>query len=159
MVLAGVEALHPIYREVNFYPYLAERGVPGNHDMAGPDELRRAAWQVIRPRFEEAREQAAARYKALIGTPKASDHLDEILPATVAGQVDFILISPEARRWGRFDSRMNSVEIHSTPESGDEDLIHTAAIQTILHRGAVYAAGSRERLIEAPVGAVYRFAA
>ena len=159
MVLAGVEDLHPIYREVNTYPHLVVGGVSGNQDMARPDELRRAAWEVIRPRFEQAREQAVERYKALIGTPKASDHLAEILPATVAGKVDFLLIGPEARRWGRFDPQMSRVEIHSMPESGDEDLINTVAIETILHRGAVYAAGSRERLIESPVGAVYRFAA
>ena len=158
LVLATVKELHPIYRQANTYRNLADQVVPGNPDMAGPDELHRAALEVLKPYFEEGRNKAVATFKDLIGTPKASSDVTEILPATIEGKVDYIVVRPDAKRWGRFDTRTGAVEIHSQASPGDEDLISKVATQTILQRGAVYAADSPDSLIDSPVGAVFRYA-
>ena len=47
LVLAGVEYLHPIYREVNTYPHLIKKGLTGNFEHAKPEEIRDKARQLL----------------------------------------------------------------------------------------------------------------
>ena len=59
LVLAGVEYLLPIYKEVNTYQHLLDGGISGNPEGVNFD-LHRQAWAQVEPFFTREQEQAAA---------------------------------------------------------------------------------------------------
>ena len=158
LVLAGVEELFPIYREANTWPLLVEGGVRGSWKSVSLHDLHREALQAVEPFFEKARVQALETFRSLVGTAKASDQLAEILPAAFVGQVHFALVRPDAQSWGHLDPEENRVELHDPPQPGDEDLVNAIAVQTILHRGAVYTVSPAELPSASPAAAVFRYA-
>jgi len=68
LVLAGVDTLFPLYKEVNTYPHLMEEGVPGNPEGMKPEDLHPQAWAIVEPVFRKEREAGSARYRQLAGT-------------------------------------------------------------------------------------------
>ena len=67
LLLAGVEYLLPIYKEANTYPHLIDTVIKGNPDLLSADELHKSAWEIIRPLFQAAQEEAFAHYQQLAG--------------------------------------------------------------------------------------------
>lgn len=47
LILAGVEYLHPIYREVNTYPHLHQKGLTGNFEHTKKEEIRDEVRELI----------------------------------------------------------------------------------------------------------------
>ena len=158
LVLAGVAELFPIYREANTWQRLVEGGVPGSWKSANLHDLHQEALRALQPVFEKARVQAVETFSSLVGTGKASDKLAEIVPAAFAGQILYALVGPDEQSWGRFNPDEKRVELHDQPKPGDEDLVNAIAVQTILHRGAVYTVSPTELPAASPVGAVFRYA-
>jgi Bacterial archaeo-eukaryotic release factor family 7 len=157
LVLAGVEELFPVYREANTYPHLVHQGVPGNPDGLGADEVHKRAWQTVASYFEQAKRQAISQYQSLIGTPRASNQLPDVLRAAHQGRVEFAFIPPDTERWGRFDPEHDAVDVHVTAEPDDEDLVNAVAIWTIVNHGAVYAIAPQDVPDASPVAAVFRY--
>lgn len=139
MVLAAVDSLYPIYKEVNTYPNVLEDGVTGNPDGLKPHELHGKAWGVVQPYFLKTRRRAADLFDEWKGTGRASDRLEDILPAGYQGRIDSLFIIKDVEQWGRFDPDSLKVEIHTQRQPGGADLFDAAAIQTLMHRGEIYA--------------------
>lgn len=157
LVLAGVEYHFPLYQEANTYPHLVEAGISGNQKIAQPDELHAAAWQIVEPLFQQARQQAAEHYRELIGTERISQDLKETVPAAYYGRVEQLFVAVGVQQWGKFDPEANQIQMHSDAQPGDEDLLDSAAIQTLLNGGTVYAVEPDQIPAEAPVAAVFRY--
>ncbi len=157
LVLAGVDYLHPIYKEVDDSPHLLEEGITGNPDRASAKELHEKAWSIVEPLFLEAKEEVIERYRQLAHREQASDSLEEIVPATVQGRVDALLVSIDAHRWGVYNEASHEVEVHDDPQPSDEDLLDFAAVQALSYGGTVYALEADEMPAESPIAAVYRF--
>ncbi|MBI3029655.1 MAG: hypothetical protein HYY64_09110 [Candidatus Rokubacteria bacterium] len=157
LVLAGVEYLLPIYRQASGYPHVVEEGITGNPEGTRAKELHAQAWAIVEPRFLEAREAAAARYRQLAGSGAASADLREILPAAAHGRVDFLFVAVGVQRWGTFDPDTGAVELHEEAAAGDEDLLDRAALETLTSAGVVYAAEPPLVPADAPLAAVFRY--
>jgi len=158
LVLAGVDYLFPIYREANTYPNLLDKGITGNPEGLKEKELHGQAWKIVEPHFQKEEKEAAARYRQLTDTDRASSDLKAIVPAAYYGKVEVLFVAVGIQQWGAFEPRENAVDLHSTPEPGDEDLLDLAAIQTLLHGGTVYAV-DQERIPdkEGSLAAIYRY--
>jgi hypothetical protein len=139
LVLAGVHYLLPIYRDVTGYATLSACELVGNHDHESPQQLHDRVWPMLRAEFAQTREAAAAKFRQLAGTGKASDDVSQIVPAAWQGKVETLFIDPSAQQWGSFDPQTGSVVTSTTPQDGDDDLLDLAAIETLLNRGTVYA--------------------
>lgn len=157
LVLAGVEFLFPIYRQVSDYPHLVEGGVPGNHDGASPEELLEKAWPVVEPVFTRAQEEAAGRFHDLLGTGQASGQLEDVLTAAFDGRVDTLFVALGTRLWGSFDEERRAVNRSDHNGPGTEDLVDYAAIQTLLKGGQVFAVPPEQVPDGGAVAAVYRY--
>lgn len=157
LVLAGVEYLFPIYRQVNSYAHLLPEGIPGNPDELKPEALHARAWPLVQPVFARAREEAAARYRALAGTGRTTTDVAEAVLAAQHGRVETLFVATSVPVWGRFDPATNTVHVHPNPEIGDEDLLDLAAIQSILNGGRVYAVAPEQMPDHAPLAAVFRY--
>lgn len=158
LVLAGVEYLLPIYREANNYPHLAPGGIPGNPMDLSHEELHRKAWEVVEPLFLEAQERAAAAYRAKAGTGQASAVLEEIVPAAFDGRVETLWVALGTQSRGTFDPDTRRVTLaEGSSNGGAMDLLDSAAIQTLLHGGTVYAVASEQVPGGVPAAAVFRY--
>ncbi len=159
LVLAGVEYLHPLYREANEYPYLVDQGLLGNAEGVRPEELHKQAWEIVRPLITVRREAAAELFRKLTGAsdPTASSDLKEIVPAAHYSRVDTIFVMLGRQAWGRFDPADNSLEVHAQPEPEAEDLYDLAAVQTYLNGGNVYAVPPEKMPTSEPIAALFRY--
>ena len=80
LILAGVDYLMSIYREVNSHPNLLREGITGNPELLSPAELHTRAWKLVQPRSLKARAETIARYKQLAGTGRTAREIEEIVP-------------------------------------------------------------------------------
>lgn len=157
LVLAGVEYLLPIYKEVNTYQHLLNGGIMGNPEGANLEDLHRQAWAQVEPYFKREQEQAAARYLQLAGTGKTSNDPGEIVPGAYHGRVEFLFVAVGRQQWGDYDPGANRVDLHAAPQAGSFDLLDLAATQTLLHGGAVYAVELVEVPDQALLAALFRY--
>lgn len=157
LVLAGVEYLLPLYRDANTYPHLVDEGITGNQKISQPEELHTTAWQIVEPLFQQAQQQAVEHYRELNGTGKISHNLEETVPAAYYGRVEQLFVAVGVQQWGKFDPEANQIQVHPDAQPGDEDLLDSAAIQTILNGGTVYAVEPDQVPEEAPLAAVFRY--
>ena len=90
-------------------------------------------------------------------TGKTSTDIKEVVSATYFGRVEQLFVAVGQQQWGNFDPQENQVQMHPDPEPGDEDLLNSAAIQTFLNGGTVYAPEPNKVPNSAPVAAVFRY--
>lgn len=157
LVLACVDYVLPIYREANTYPHLMDEAITGNAEAQSRDELHKAAWEVVKPYFRKARDDAAERYLELRHTEKASSDLREILPSAVEGRVQVLFLDRDQAVWGHFDAQQNEVILRESKVTGDEDLMDLTAFQTLAKGGDVYAVEREDMPEDGPVLAVFRY--
>jgi hypothetical protein len=157
LVLASVEYLQPIYREVSDYPHVLEDGIDGNPDIAQAEELREAAWPIVAQLIGQTHDQALEEYHAAQGTGKASDRAAQIVSAAHQGQVDTLFVTANAHLWGRLNDFSGEVEIHDQPQADDQDLINIAAVRTALQGGKVYTFTADAMPNQAPAAAIFRY--
>lgn len=157
LVLAGVDYVVALYREVNRYPRLMDGEIIGNPDRLGPEALHTQAWQVLQPYLRRKQAEAVAVYHNLAGTRRVSSDVRHVVPAAYAGQVQTLFVAVDREQWGQFDPATQSLHLWEAPSPEMDDLLDLAAVQTLLTGGAVYAVPIREMPDEAPLAAVLRY--
>jgi hypothetical protein len=157
LVLAGVDYLLALYREVNHYPHLADKEIVGSPERLRLEDLRAQAWAIVQPHFRRKLIEAVARYQQLSGGPRSSDRLRAIVPAACQGRVSVLFLAEGREQWGMFDPAANLLEVHPNRELEDEDLLDLAATYTLLAGGLVYAIPPDQMPTEAPLAAVFRY--
>lgn len=157
LVLAGVDYLFPIYREVNTYPHLMEDGIPGNPKGISTEQLHRLALEIVGPYFQKAENDAIAQYRQSSGTGLTSSDIKEIIHAACDGRVGLLFIAMGHRQWGIFDMDSKDVQLHEKIETGSEDLLDFSAIQTLLNGGTVYSLPREKMPDDKPIAAVFRY--
>ena len=157
LVLAAVEFLHPIYREVNTYPYLIHEGVTGNPDHLSAEELHEQAWTIVRPHLLKAQQKALDRYREFIGSERVSNRIRKTIPAAYYGRVELLFVVADLHQWGTFDPDTEAIHLHRKERRGDEDLIELALTRTLLNRGVIYVVTSENMPDTGPMAALFRY--
>lgn len=159
LVLAGVDYLLPLYRAVNTYPYLIDGGVTANPKDLSEAELHQRAWTLVQPIFQQAQQEAIARYQRYLRTQPhlVSSAIRTIIPATYHSRVDTLFVACGFRQWGTYEPTTNAVQIHTIEQRDDTDLLNYAAFQTLLHGGTVYAVPPEQMPNTLPVAAILRY--
>jgi len=157
LIAAGVEYLLPIYKEANSYPFLVDEGIAENPEEMSQDELRKRAWAVIQPHVQKSQQEAFSQYRQLAHIGRASHDLKEIVASSYNDRVEILFVTLGVQEWGTFDPESNEVILHRKMEHGDEELLDLAAVQTLLHRGVVYALNAEYMPDPYPAAAVFRY--
>jgi hypothetical protein len=158
MLLAGIEYLIPIFREANSYPYTLEETLPFNTYEYSNEELRAAAWNIVKKRIDKNLDDALAMYGNYAGTSRATDKINEIVRNVYSNRIFYLFINPESHAWGKFDKNTYRVEIHNDNyENGDIDLVDLAAEQTLLHNGIVFSVNAGRIPNGMPMAALFRY--
>jgi len=157
LVLAGVDYLLPLYREVTEYPHVMTEGVVGSPEHVSTEQLHAQAWDIVSPLFGRDRENAKARYLAVAETPNGTADVKRAVRAAHQGRVDTLFVAIGEHLWGTWDKRTEAIHIHDEPHAGDIDLLDAAAAQAWLHGGTVFAVPPAEVPGEARLAAVLRY--
>ena len=157
LVLAGVDYLHPIYKEVNSYPHLMDEGIAGNPERLSAGELHERTWTIVKPYFQKAQQEAVNRYKEFASSGRASNRVRKIILAASHGRIELLFAIPDLQQWGTFDPGTDEIHLHKKEKTGDEDLLEFAAIQTLLNGGTVYMVGAEKMPDTDPLAAVFRY--
>jgi len=139
LVLAGVEYLLPLYRDVNTYPHLVEATVAGNPDGIGETALHERAWAVANQLFEAEHAAAADRVEDLWASARTTPDPESIVSAAAHARIALLLVAENAQWWGTYDSAADRVSLHAQAGNGDEDLLDFASLHTLLNGGEVVA--------------------
>jgi len=157
LVLAGVEPLPPLYREVNSYGNLVETVVAGNPDEDADPDLQRRAWKIVHPYFEQSRRAAAERYHNNRETDRATGDPRKIIPAARFGRVDVLFVALDEQLWGRWDPQSNQATVDDAQTEDNEDLLNLAAIDTLQNGGTVYTMEPDQVPESGPLAALLRY--
>ncbi|MDA8123576.1 MAG: hypothetical protein M0009_00080 [Deltaproteobacteria bacterium] len=157
LILAGVEYLLPLYREVNVYPHLLTEGIPGSPELLSTEELQKRAWKLVQPRFAKAQQEVLAQYRQLAGTGRTARDLREIVPAASGGRIEKLIVAEGGQAWGRYVADPEAVEMHAKPQAGSEDLLDLAAVLTAVNGGLVYAVAQEALPENGPAVALFRY--
>lgn len=161
MVLAGVEYLIPIYKEINSLANLADNFINGNHDHTKPGDLHEKANEIMKPYQLELQKKRVEKYNQLAGSGKTSYDLEEIVKAAVNGRVEALFLAKNATRWGKLQNENEpKVEIHQEYHDDDNDLLDLSAVNTILNSGETYFVDKEqipEDTIDTDYAAVFRY--
>lgn len=159
LVLAGVETLLAIYKQVNEYPHLVSGMVAGNPDELSAGELHQESWAIVEPIFTRDQDQALADFQELHGkgSTRASNRQTEIIPAAHYGQVEVLFIVDGEQAWGRYDPNKNTLQQHAEFQPGDQDLLNLAAVHTLINGGEVYVLERTLMPGESTLAAVFRY--
>ncbi|MDG5815452.1 hypothetical protein QA601_10205 [Chitinispirillales bacterium ANBcel5] len=142
LITAGVEYQNPIYREANTYPYLMEECIQNGSENVSEEELHSLAWKIVVPHLQETERKALDFFKQLEGehSPMVVEDLETIVNGSSHGRVETLFILDSGTHaWGKIkDQPLDNVEVHERLEEGDEDLLQTAALNTMQKGGVVY---------------------
>ena len=134
LVLAGVDYLLPLYREVTEYPHVMPDGVVGSPERVSTEELHARAWEIVTPLFDRDCESAKARYLAVADTPTGTADVKRAIRAAHQGRVETLFVAVGKHLWGTWDETTEAIHIHEAPEPGDLDLLDAAAAQGLAPR-------------------------
>jgi hypothetical protein len=134
MVLAAVEHLAPLWRQVNTYPHLVDQVLAGSPEELDLDKLHERAWAVVEPLFLQELGQAAGKYHQLAGTGLTSRDPREIIGAAKEGRVETLFAA-------RQPTGVGSANGSPSPNGNRalRDVLELAAVTTLLQGGTVYA--------------------
>jgi hypothetical protein len=157
LVLAMVDYASPIFREVFPYRHLAQETLSGNFDHATEQEIHALAQPIAGRIFDRARETAAARYRELANTPRASDRLEAILPAALDGRVETLFVDCRATELGVYHPATRFISYGGRDGAEMEDLLDRVAVESLLHHSLVYAVPRERMPCNATVAAIFRY--
>lgn len=159
MIVAGVEYLLPIFREVTAYKNVLEEGITGSPDRRDLNELRAEAWKIVEPIFLENQQKAMDRFLELLGQKNglATNDLDEAVKAAIGGRVETLIVPLGVQKWGHYDPASDSVRFDEEPSPDNEDMINYVAAQTILNSGNVYAVPADQLPGDGDIAAILRY--
>ena len=151
VVLAGVDYLLPLYREVSDLEIVPD-GVLGNPDETPAAELHREAWPLVSGLFDARRIDARDRY--LSSGTESLDAVTDIVPAAASGRVETLFVPVGAHEWGTFDDETLET---SAAEDGPVDLYDVAAASTWRNGGDVFVVDPSDIPGDGEVAAILRF--
>jgi len=94
LVLAGVAYLNSLYRAMNTYPHLLDRGIAGNPDELKAETLHEQGWALVAPYVSKPQQDAAAQYKHYAEAERVSNNVRKIIPAAYDGRIESLFHAP-----------------------------------------------------------------
>lgn len=157
LVLAAVDYMVGIYRQVSHYKCIADTAITGNYEHSNLQELYPKALEIAAPVFKERTKKALQSYGNSLATPLTSSMPEKVIPASYFSQVSDLFVEKGLHIWGTFDQDQNQLVIHEKKEQGDECLVDRAIVNTLLNGGDVHILEKAEMPNGAEIAAFMRF--
>ena len=160
VILAGVDSLHTAFKDSVKSFNVYEKGISGNYERESAEDLHKMSVELIDGYLASNRNEQKENYRALAGTGKASYNIDDIAPAAVDGRIDTLFVVKGSHKWGVINRSDNTVNLRNEKDTGAQDLVSKAAVETVLNGGHTYFVEKDhlpEQVDEAELAAVFRW--
>lgn len=138
LVMASVDYLHSMYREISTYAHIFPEYIRTNPDNADPLMLHKKAWIIVQPTFDQERRDKMALFEQFQGTGRTSSSLEEIIPTALDGRLDALFIENRSDVWGIYDPAGHKTTICDTRLPGSVSLLNLIATKALLKGAKVY---------------------
>lgn len=139
LIIACVDYLVPIYKEVSNYSNIVDANISGNPENDDPVKLHEKAWSHMDSYFQKDRKEKKDQFTAFMSENKASFSINDIIPAAIGGRVETLFVDKDAPvRWGFYQESDHSIQNHKEQKAYSTCLLNMAAVQTYLNGGTVY---------------------
>ena len=156
LVLAAVDYEVAQYRSLNTYPHLCDEAVHGAPNGLRSGEMHARAIQALAKSAQNRADEVLVEYDHKVGAG-ASNRIKDVVKAAHDGRVMKLLVSDTLEQAGTFDPATDTAKGHRNGAEQEEDLVNDAAIQTILHSGAIFCLPNSKMPNGAAAAAVFRY--
>jgi len=136
LVVASVESLFSMYRELSTYKNLFPVAISGNWDHEDILLVHERACELLAPYFDELRNRQKEMYAEL--NHKTTSRLDEMINAARAGGVETLFVKKHERVWGEIGENTGVVAFSEKRKPEDICLLDYIARSTFLKGGHVF---------------------
>ena len=157
LLLAGVEYLIPIYKQVAKYKPIWDEAITGNHEHEDMNALHQQAHAKMEPYFSRRVSRALNAYKNQSATELTSSIPDDIIAAGHYGRISQLFVSKDEHIWGSFDEMNNALIIHTVKAKDDKCLVDETIIKTLLNGGEVFMLPADQMPATSQVAALMRY--
>ena len=157
LVLAGVDYVQALYREVSKYHSIVPDAVTGSFDRLRAEQLHELALPTIEEQFDKQLADARERYGTAVGRGLASSDLAEVLGGAHDGRVDTLFVRWDAQIWGRYDTAERELATHDSSTASDLELLDLASRWTFANSGSVYVLQKDDMVVDEPLAAIFRY--
>jgi len=157
LVLVGVEYLLPMYREVNSYPHLVEKGVDKDPQYASVEDISSKTWELVEPMFKQKEQEALNRYADLSNTSNTLTEFKGLTRASLHSQIDTLFLDPNVEKWGTYDEEKDELVIDDGPTGQNKELVEYVAVNTLNNGGTVYSVDGNVMPNGETIAALLRF--
>lgn len=143
LIVAAVESLFPVYREVNTCPHLVHEWIDCHPQSQKESDLVRRAGEILASRFNQIKQEALEQFYAL-NESQTAYRIEPVLLLAYEGRINTLFADPNSMHWGQYEMNTEKAEIHEQRERGDVDLLNLAMLYTLRHGGQVIPATGDE---------------
>jgi hypothetical protein len=157
LLLAAVDHIAALYREVSRYDNILTEVVEGNPDRLNAQGLHDRTLPAMEGYTRAAVAELRDAFGNASGAGLAFSGAAEVLAAAHEGRVATLLASCDGELWGRFDPADRALELQEGPGSGAHDLVEEACRVCVATSSEVYVLQEDEMVSDGPLAAILRY--
>lgn len=131
MILAGVDYLHPIYRELNSYQHLETTAIIGGTKDMDHDSLKELAFKTIKPVLETNKESILKKYHRAGVDNRVVTGPERCIEAASEGKIDTLLCHDSNAHFSSQSSHENEITIDDV----EDNALGKAVAETLIAGG------------------------
>ena len=157
LILVALAENQSAFRAVSSNPQLVAHGVEMDPASLDLEELRQRCWKVMSQQYRKRLDGIVDRFGASQGQGMASDSVEDIGQAAVAGRVSTLLVEAERVIPGELDQESGEVHLGGSPEQSGHDVLDQLIPRVLQNGGEVIVVPADQMPVESGAAAVYRF--
>ncbi len=138
LVVATVDYLFPLYRQVNEYKNLWPDFIAGNPEHIDPVFLHEKTRELLSGYFGKDSKNLRENFEQALSNNLASYKEEEIIASAYNKRVDTLMVKNHEVMWGLFDKEKNTVKPRDQQSQFKSCMLNFAAVYTLLNGGEVY---------------------
>jgi hypothetical protein len=159
LILATTQEFQAMYRSLNSYDMLADKGVDGSVEGLPEEEIRQAILEIVKQLRQEHIQQWVELYYQRQSESRAIADLATIAKLAIRGQVSHLLVNADTVQYGTL-SDMGEITTSKTRSAETYDVVDEIVVRVIENGGEVLGVRKTEKAPEElmPMAAVLRWA-
>jgi len=156
LLLATPAQHHRLFEHVSQNPFLLKEKIAIDAQTMTVEELRKRAWQVLKPQLHARNERMAKVFAEAKAKNMGSDDVREIARAVVESRVRTLAVDADQRIPGQINLSTGRVTMRKDPV-GVDDLLDELAEMVLRQKGSVLVLPGSEMPVKTGAAATFRF--
>lgn len=157
LLLSALPEHRHLFHTISRNPFLLDAALDVHPDNLPIDELREAAWQLIRPSYLARLASLTDAFHAAAAKVTGCDDPTQVAQAALAGRVATVLIDADQSLPGRVDPQTGAITRDAAAQPEDDDLLDDVG-ELVLRTGGDAVIVPAERLTSSTgLAAIYRY--